>query len=291
MPNVVSQSQGAPFSLDRLARRIDEISTLPHIALRIMEVANNPNSSATDLKKVLENDTALAARVLRCVNSAAFGVRVRITNLQQAIAYLGMKQIRNLAVTASVNELFKKDEALGPYKRSQLWKHLVSVGICGRLIAMRRKFANFEDVFLAGLMHDIGIILEDQHAHAAFAGVLQMLSSTKVFKDVERSQLSFDHTQLGERIAESWGFPSTVRAVIRYHHGSESYRGPDIDSIRCIETANAICSLKGLASMADQPVQFPRAAIEGLALTKEDLAVLIEDLEQELVLNASLFHM
>lgn len=291
MVNTLAYASGASPSLDRLARRIDEISTLPHIALRIMEVANNPNSSATDLKKVLENDTALAARVLRCVNSAAFGVRVRITNLQQAIAYLGLKQIRNLAVTASVNELFKKDEALGPYRRSQLWKHLVAVGICGRLIAMRRKFANFEDVFLAGLMHDVGVILEDQHAHSIFAGVVQALTPEKLFWEVERSQLGFDHTQLGELIAESWGFPPAVRAVIRYHHSSESYRGPDIDTIRCIETANAICSLKGLAAMSGQAVQFPRSAIEGLRLTKEDLAVLIEDLEKELTQNASLFHM
>ena len=108
-------------------------------------------------------------------------MRVRITNLQQAIAYLGMKQIRNLAVTASVNELFKKDEALGGYRRSQLWKHLVSVGICGRLIAMRRKFANFEDVFLSGLMHDIGIILADQHAHANFASVVQAVDPDRAF--------------------------------------------------------------------------------------------------------------
>ncbi len=70
-----------------------------------------------------------------------------------------MKQVRNLAITASVSKLFRQEEAIGSYLRSQLWQHLVSVGVCARLIAMRREFENFEDMFLAGLLHDIGIIL------------------------------------------------------------------------------------------------------------------------------------
>src|SRR3972149_6882373 len=90
-------------AVDTVARRIEEISTLPAVALRVMQIAGNENSSAADLTEAMESDAALSARVLRCVNSAAYGVRRKITNLQQAIAYLGMKQIRNLAMTASVS--------------------------------------------------------------------------------------------------------------------------------------------------------------------------------------------
>jgi hypothetical protein len=68
------------------------------------------------------------ARVLRCVNSPAYAVRVRVTNLHTAVAYLGAKQIRNLALTASISDLFRKDETTNPYKRGGLWRHLVSVG-------------------------------------------------------------------------------------------------------------------------------------------------------------------
>jgi HD-like signal output (HDOD) protein len=277
--------------LDGVVRRVDEISTLPHIAVRVMEVANDPNSGAADLKQVIECDTALAARILRCVNSAAFGVRVKITNLQQAIAYLGMKQIRNLAVTASVNEMFKKDEVLGTYRRSRLWQHLVSVGICARLIAMRRKFSNFEDVFLAGLLHDIGIILEDQHAHEPFACAIRSLPGAKSLAEAERAHLGFDHISLGERVAEAWGFPAPARAAIRYHHASDAYRGPEADVVRCVEVGNLICSLKGISSVGVQLVQFSRATLDALSLTRDDIAILAEDLEQELACNASLFQL
>ncbi|MBN2021691.1 MAG: HDOD domain-containing protein [Pirellulales bacterium] len=282
---------GTPLTLDKAVQRVDEISTLPHIALRVMEVASDENSDAVDLKEVMEGDAALSARVLRVVNSSAFATRTQITNLQQAIAYLGLKQIRNLAMTASVSELFAKDEAIGPYRRSALWRHLVSVGICSRLIAMRRKIHNFEDAFLAGLLHDIGVVLEDQHFHEAFRETIHSLDGSRTLAQTEREQLNFDHTTLGEKVAQTWGFPEIVTATIRHHHASMNYRGNDINIVRSVEVANLICTLKGIPSVGVKLVKFSQPALAGLGLTKEDIAVLANDLDNELTMNASLFQM
>jgi len=279
------------FSLEEAVQRVDEISTLPHIALQVMEVANDPASGAADLKEVMESDAALSARVLRCVNSSAFALRTKITNLQQAIAYLGLKQIRNLAMTASVSELFAKEETIGPYRRSELWRHLVSVGICARMIAMRRNLMNFEDMFLAGLLHDVGIILEDQHFHDSFRNVIQHLQEGTTLAATERKVLGFDHTTLGEAVADRWGFPEAVKATIRYHHMSVNYRGTHVNVIRCVEVANLICTLKGIPSVGMKLVKFSAPAVVGLSLTKEDIAVLASDLDQELSSNSSLFKM
>jgi putative nucleotidyltransferase with HDIG domain len=275
--------------MEKVLRRIDEISTLPQVALKVLEVANDPDSGAADLKAVLESDAALSARLLRCVNSSAYAVRTRITNLQQAIAYLGLKQVRNLAMTASVSELFKKDEKIGSYCRRDLWRHLVSVGLCARLIALRRKIRNFEDAFLAGLLHDVGIVLEDQHVHPEFVQIMRALDETKILTDNERAVLGFDHTTLGEKIAESWGFPDAVRAAIRYHHASVNYRGEDIDIVRCVEVGNLICTLKGITSVGARLVRASQPALQGLSLGKDDIIVLAEDLDHELTQNATLF--
>lgn len=277
-------------SLDTVVRRIDEISTLPHIAISVMEVANDPKSNAADMKSVIETDAALSARILRCVNSSAYATRTQVTSLQQAIAYLGLKQIRNLAVTASVSELFKKDDKIGTYSRSQLWRHLVSVGICARLIAMRRKMNNFEDAFLAGLLHDIGIVLEDQHAHEQFVITVNSLEETKTLTDVERSRLGFDHTTLGDRVADKWGFPAATKASIHYHHASINCRGEHINTVRCVEVANLICTLKGISSVGHKIVKFSKPVLAALSLTKEDILVLAKDLDQELVAGASIIH-
>ncbi len=284
------QTDSAP-PLDRVVARIEEISTLPHIALRVMEVANDPDSSAADLKEVMESDAALSARVLRCVNSSAYGLRERITNLQQAIAYLGLKQIRNLAVTASVSELFRSGDTIGSYSRSGLWRHLVSVGVGARLIALRRKLSGFEDAFLAGLLHDIGIILADQHLHRHFRRVIESLDGTCTLAEAEREILGYDHCVLGGRVAEQWKFPDLILDAVRYHHNSANYRGQQQTLLHCVEMANLICTLKGITSVGFKLVKVSPKAMRDLSLGREDILVLAEDLDEEIARHGSLFEL
>lgn len=288
----MSYAKTAPASpLESVLRRIHDISTIPQVALRVLEVANDPDSSASDLKEVMETDAALSARVLRYVNSSAYAVRTRITNLQQAIAYLGMKQIRNIALTASVAEMFRSEVGIEPYRRSGLWKHLVAVGICARLIAMRCKIPTFEDAFLAGLLHDIGIILEDQYLHPKFRQMIGALKPEKSLCEWEREFLGFDHTELGEAVARAWGFPENVRTAIAFHHNAALYRGEQISIIRCVAVANMICTLKGISSVGLNLVRVPTWALQGLNLTKSDIAVLAEDLDREINQNVLLFEL
>ncbi len=280
-----------PPTIDQLVRRVNEISTLPQIAMKTMEIANDPKSSAIDLKEVIESDASLGARILRCVNSSAYATRERVTNLQQAISYLGLRQIRSLALTASVAEMFAKDETIGPYRRRDLWSHSVAVGICSRLIAMRQKSADFEDAFAAGLLHDIGIVLEDQYVHEPFRQVVQSLDSETPLSEVERKILGFDHTQLGLKVAELWRLPSSVKAAIGYHHKSVNYRGEDVTIVRCVEVANLICTVKGYPSVGVKLVRPSQPALNALSLTKEHILVLAKDLDEELTRNAVLFEL
>lgn len=248
-------------TLDQVVRRIRDISTLPHVALRVMKVANDPNSGASDMKEAMESDPALTARVLRYVNSSAIGVRQRITNLQYAIAYLGVKQVRNLAMTAAVSDLFKEDGGCGAYERKGLWQHLISVAICSRLLALRLSMTDFEDVALAGLLHDIGIILEDQYVHRQFREMMAAASEDRPLVELERDHLGFDHTRLGERIARNWGFPEAVRAAIQHHHRAEAHTGDCLQTVRCVEVANLICTLKGHSAIGLKCVPFSRSAL------------------------------
>jgi HD-like signal output (HDOD) protein len=275
----------------QVVRKIQEVSSLPQVATRVMQVANDRNAGAGQLKEVLECDPALCTRVLRCVNSSAYATRAKITNLQQAIAYLGLRQVRNLALTASVRSMFKEQDGLGSYNRTSLWRHLVAVGICARMIAMRSRANNFEDMFLAGLLHDVGIVLEDQHVHKAFATMIGSLGEGTTLCEAEQLHLGFDHTALAEAVTRNWNFPETVTAAVRFHHDSAGYQGPHRQVVQFIEVANFICSVKGISSVGVHLVQFPHEAIAGLSLTKEDVVVLVADLDREISANESLFQL
>lgn len=280
-----------PRPLDKVSRRVQEISSLPMVAIRVMEVTSDSNASAEELKAVLESDASLSARVLRLVNSSTYGLRQRVGNLQTAIAYLGFRQIRNLALTSSISEVFKKEERIGTYSRPALWRHLVSVGVCARMLAMRRGLENFEDVFLAGLLHDVGIILEDQYDHANFRRLVSSLSAAECLDEAERRELGYTHMELGGVVAEQWRFPELVTSVIRHHHHAVAPADEHQQAVRCIQVANTVCTFKNISSIGLNLLKPPVDATAGLNLLRPDIEALVVDLDEELQRHSMLFTM
>ncbi|MDX1565751.1 MAG: HDOD domain-containing protein [Phycisphaeraceae bacterium] len=270
-------------ALDRLIRRIDHVSTLPHVVTRVIEVAQSTHTSAADLARVIETAPVLSVRLLKCVNSAAFGLSRRVTSIQHAISYLGFKQVCNLAIGSAVSQIFKNEEPQGTYTRRGLWQHLVSVAVISRMIAIRRSIDAFEDAFLAGLLHDIGIILEDQYMHAQFAEMMRRFPEDRTLIEAERERFGFDHTHLGDRVAEAWRLPDFVRSVIRLHHEPEAAYDKQCGALLgCVQLADVLCTLKGISSIGVKRVRLAPAALEALGLDREDMQVITEDMAGEL---------
>lgn len=274
--------------LRMLVEQTDNLCAMPHAALRIIEVVHDDRSGASELKAALEADVALSARVLRCVNSSAYALRSKVTNLERAIACLGFQRIRNLAITASMCREVGHEVAIGPFRAVDLWRHLVSVGICARFIAMRRRIVRFEDAFLAGLMHDIGIAVEHECAPEPFAAMMQSLDTGRSLAENETAVLGFDHRLLGEQLALSWQFPDVVVAAIRHHHDSLAYTQADAEVVRCVEAANILCTLKGIASVGVNLLRPSRDVFDSLELRLDDVEVLLADLDDELARHSDL---
>ncbi len=279
----------APLSTEDVVRRVVEISTLPQAAMRVIEVVSDPEAGASELKAVVESDPALSARLLRVINSASSGMRTKVTNLQQAISFLGFNQVRNLALTASVGEIFKSEASIGSYTRAGLWRHMVSVGIAARLIASRCALAEFEDAFLAGLLHDLGIVIIDQVAHDHFVAVMESLDPDETLEAVERRLIGFDHAELGAELAAAWQFPELIQQTMRWHHDSARVAGPVADLVACVEIANTVCTLKGITSVGQKLVKPPLAAFKRMGFRREDILVLATDLDGEFARNRRLF--
>ncbi len=270
--------------LDHILRQIREISSIPSIALRVMQVANDQLTGAADLAAAVGEDPALAARVIRTVNSPAYGLRKKIGRVLDAVIQLGFKQVRNLAMTALISELFRSFHTFGAYDRTRLWHHLVGVAVGARSLAMRPGSGlDAEEAFLAGLLHDIGIVLEDQYAHDGFARAVTETTPGVSFFESERRHLGFDHTELGGRVAVAWRFPEAVLQAITWHHRADEYEGPEKGIVFAVAVANWVCAERGLVSVA-MPGLLPPSdqARVRLGVTDGDLKILGDDIETEL---------
>lgn len=270
-------------SLEEMVAQIREISTIPHIALQIIEVVNNPRSSAAALEAVVGSDPSLAVRILRTANSAAYGLRRPVQTVTWAINILGTNEVRNLAMTALVAERFKKDAVAGSYTRRGLWRHMVCVALASRLVASRAGLRTFSEAFLAGLLHDVGIVLLDQYLHQPFAGIVTALKPGISLCQTEREQLGFDHAQLGARVAEQWRFSPVILAAIRHHHASERCSGESRFIVQAVEVANFICASKGIRSMGASHIASPSVStLTTLSIDRMGLKVLYDDMDGEM---------
>ena len=285
LPTIADQGPGSETGPLRCALdMVREVSSLPHVAMRIIEVVGDPDSSGRDLREAVESDPSLAARVLRTVNSTFYGLRTEVSSVQRAIALLGFLRIRDLAVTASIAEAFRAEAIdCAGYTRAGLWSHLVSVGIAARMIAARGALPQFEEAFLAGLLHDLGIVLIDQHLHKRFATLLGSLTSDRRLDEAERDVFGFDHAEFGAALGEKWGLPPTAVAAMRFHHRADEAEPASRVLVRVVRVADFLCAAKGIRSVASSAVDKPTpATLEALSLDREGLRVLWEDLDPEL---------
>ena len=264
-------------------KRISEVSTLPNVAIRIIEVANDASTGAHDLLDVVQLDIALATRIMRTVNSSYYALQDKVADLKLAIALLGFKEIRNLAMTAYVAQLFKKGTGHGTYTRVGLWNHLIGVGAGAQLIAQTCGKVPPAEAYLAGLLHDMGKTLLDQYLNRPFCEVIDRLDGETPICELEREILGFDHTELGQFVTAKWNLPEHLTTAIRYHHAPEEYVGPHAEIVSVLALANFFCNAKELSSLGVPNKQVPPTEVFArLGLDKPQIGAIWDQLDETL---------
>ncbi|MBN2477490.1 MAG: HDOD domain-containing protein [Pirellulales bacterium] len=269
--------------IEKLFSQIGEVSSLPDVAMHVIRLANDPDTETDDLLEAVRSDPALAMRLMRTVNSSYYMLAEKVSDLRQAITLLGFKEVCNLALTAYVARLFKEASGYGQYTRRGLWNHMVGVGMVARLLARTCGKVAPQEVYLAGLLHDLGLILIDQYLHRPFCRVVDVLDEDTPVCQVETRLLGFDHAALGEYVAVKWNLPPQLTAAIGHHHAPEKYDGPHRWVVDIVAVANCLCHLKNLTSLGVRQAQPPPARLFAeLGLQKQQLTLIFEQLDEVL---------
>lgn len=266
-------------ALAKLFRRVSEMTTLPLSAQRILQLVADATSSANDLLAAIEGDPVLAAKVLRRVNSAFYGLRSKVADLRSAISLLGYREIRNLALTVYLARMFKDGNTYKKFTREALWEHSVAVANASRIVARTYGTAAPDEAYLAGLLHDIGLILLDQYLPRHLFQVIDLVEQGKSTCAAEQELLPFDHTLLGAYVATQWNFPPQVTLAIRYHHDPLAADGPHRDMAAVVAVSNYLCSRAGFTSLGIQQLSPPNdRVLAQLQMTEAQLQSLGESL-------------
>ena len=203
---------------------ISHIATLPEITMKIVELVEDPKSTAQDLHNLISNDPALCSRVLKVVNSSFYGLPGQIASINRAIVMLGLNAVKNIAIAASLAKLFRGGQLTPDFSARNLWEHSIATATTAKLIADKLGFGLSDEAFLAGLMHDIGVMVEMQFDRNKLIDVLDRArpgpdgAPTGDMIEAEQEIFGADHQQFGAGLCAKWKFPSTLVSVTKFHH-------------------------------------------------------------------------
>jgi HD-like signal output (HDOD) protein len=219
-----AQTGSREQAVNSAIREISHIATLPEITLKIIELVESPSSTAQDLHKVIANDPALCSRILKVVNSAFYGLPGQIGSINRAIVLLGLNAVKNIAIAASLAKLFRGGSLTPEFSAKDLWSHSIATAAGCKMIADGMKLGLGDEAFLAGLIHDIGVIVEIQYDRHKLIEAVGKLGVDKDgvpahnMLDVEAEVFGANHQEFGQGLCEKWKFPRTFALVTGFHH-------------------------------------------------------------------------
>jgi HD-like signal output (HDOD) protein len=233
-------------SLFELVEKSDN-SFIGKATTRIVEIIHREDSTVKDLTGAIEMDPALSASVLRLANSAYFGLKRRVTTVSDAIIYIGYEAVKELALSQKVCGLFRRDETMAGYSPRELWIHSLGVALCAKEIYSEEFGWRGDDVYMAGILHDLGLIVENQFCREEFIAVLtQTATAGRIIHEAEQALFGFCHEDVGSGLARMWNFPPLLQIVLgaaeRPALADEAYSFP----AHTIYLANLACQARNL---------------------------------------------
>lgn len=251
--------------------KIKDLPIMPQVATKILQLQEeNLQISFRELERLIIVDPALTAKILKVANSAMYARPREITNLQQAITLLGFKNIKSLVLLVCASNLFGKSKVTKGMEL-YLWRHLITTAFLAKMIAVRLSREDIkEDVFIAGLLHDVGriiMLLNNEEKYADLIGAIG--SRKKNIVDRESEVFGYNHLEIGKAVLEQWNFPGELVDTAEQHHARNiTSRYKEI--VLIVALANLYERILQQENLTDEELELKGYYLESLNISKED---------------------
>ncbi len=242
----------------QIMQKIEEIPSLPAIVYKVMELVNSEKSNAADFEKVVVQDQALAARMLRMANSAFYSLSRKVSTINDAVVYLGHNTIRSLVLGASTSALFKRALPAYGYQREGLWLHANIVASLSRKVAAAAHLTSeeIENCYVAGLLHDIGKLVLGPFAQKEADSFSAMLAAGREITEIEQELLGFSHADIGRILLDRWKLPRNLVETVELHHQPENSTFAPRETL-AVSLADTISNQFGFALEREKSETYP----------------------------------
>ena len=275
-------------------KMLEEARGLPALASVVTTVMSAvvEDTSAGDIAKIIEKDSSITARILKVINSAFYGLSGHVSTVSQAVPLLGVQVVKNIVLTFSVLDIFPHNDKDG-FDFQKLWEHSFAVAVACRLLARQTHYEDPEEALVAGLLHDIGVLMFAKHGLEEYRRVLGIHEETgRPVVDIEQETMGITHAEVGALLAEKWKLPEVLIVPIRYHHDEvlpeEMHRQARLLT-NIVHVADVMCRIFSVSASREHILTFRDQAQTRLDLPDDVLVDILKAITHEMEVAAESF--
>ena len=225
--------------------QLEELPTIPASLTRVLKEIDKESSTADSLEMVIRDDPVFTAKILKMANSSFYGLSGKVNSIARAVMVLGFKEVRNLVVALSLSDTFSDDLGIERFDAHQVWIHSVFTGRAAQMLASHIPSLDSDEMFTAGVIHDLGRVLMCTHFTNEMKEILSMQEQEKVPLYVAEKRYGLFHGDVGEYVTVLWGFSDMLATVVQCHHDPQK-AGPHEVAASVVFLADGITKKLGL---------------------------------------------
>ncbi len=268
-------------SLEIRMSRSENLPVLPQAVSAIIHLADDPTISQRDLEKAFERDPAITAKILRVANSAYYGGG-QAASIGRAISLLGVTAIRSLVVGVAFQQMIGGKEQSKQFNKLEFWQHSLATAVACRILGKLRLPVKAEELYCAGMMHDIGLLVFDKFIPGDLDDCLEESRVLgEPLHEVEKRKMGYDHAEIGGILAGKWNLSQAIQNGIRYHHHFQGDISTSAETM-LVAAGNCLAHECGY-TQGMRPSAMENALAAALELPPEQLKVIKEVVVQEVV--------
>lgn len=246
-------------SLTTAIDKLYALPALPAIAQKLLSLSLDTDEGEAKMLKLIAQDPLISAKIIGLANTSMFGSPVKVTSVSDAAMRLGLTRVKSVAIgIATMSTLTKLPE--GTLKANDLWMHSMAIAVAMRTIAkaMPARVRPMDDqIFLAGLLHDIGYMALGYLDTQASNVLHDRLANNKEASPlaIEQELLGMTHGEIGARVGLHWDLPEEIVAVMRYHHTPDEEAAAEGQPlVSLVSFAERMLSAFGVAEHTEQAI-------------------------------------
>jgi len=254
---------------EKALRSLGGLPAFSPILNKLVATLADEDVSFARLAELIEKDTVLAGNVLRLVNSALYGRRGTISSVRHAVSLMGVVKLRNSAMTLSVSHIWNKVKTPKGWSAAQFNLHAVASAVLADLLAQETRVQYAEGAFVAGLLHDIGLLLIAISFPEEYEEIRRLHEEDGIpLPEAEKSVIGLDHAELSASALAEWNLPEPIQKAVRYQWEPQHQTSDEVPLSRILNVTERIVNAQGIVVLAHNSTnpEPPEEILEPLGL-------------------------